>query len=81
MRKIKGEKPAKGVKGFLLYSPLTRTHFFRIHNKKDPTKFKDYTITAEDIEIKLLSNFNALIELDTGENILDYSAKALGKDE
>lgn len=78
MKQIKREKKAKGIRGFLLYSPITKNHFFRVHNKKDPTKFKDYKITAEDIEIKLLSNFNALIELNTGEKILDYSSKVLG---
>jgi len=78
MRKRKKEKRAKGIKGYLLYSPVTQNHFFRVHNKKDPTKFKDYKITAEDIEIKLLSNFNALIELDTGEKILDYTREVLG---
>lgn len=72
------EKRAKGVRGYLLYSPFTKSHFFRVHNKKDPTKFKDYKITAEDIEIKLMSDFNALVELENGENILDYSAKVLG---
>ena len=78
MKKSKKEKKAKGIKGYLLYSPITQKHFFRVYNKKDPTKFKDYKITAEDIEIKLLSNFNALIEFDTGEKILDYTSKILG---
>ena len=78
MRQRKKEKKAKGIKGYLLYSPVTQTHFFRVHNKKDPTKFKDYKITAEDIEIKLLSNFNALIEFDTGGKILDYTSEVLG---
>jgi len=78
MKQIKKEKKSKGIKGFLLYNPITKNHFFRVYNKKDPTKFDDYKITAEDIEIKLLSNFNALIELNTGEKILDYSSKVLG---
>lgn len=78
MKKVKKEKRAKGIKGYLLYSPVTQTHFFRVHSKKDPTKFKDYKITAEDIEIELLSNHNALIELNTGEKILDYTSEVLG---
>lgn len=78
MKQIKKEKKSKGIKGFLLYNPITKKHFFRVYNKKDPTKFKDYKLTAEDIEIKLLSNFNALIELNTGEKILDYTSKVLG---
>ena len=36
------EKSAKGVRGFLLYNPFTKNHFFRIHNSKNPTKFKKY---------------------------------------
>lgn len=75
MKKKHKEKSAKGVKGYLLYDPYHKCHFFRVHNKKDPAKFKDYKITAEDIEIELLSNFNSLIELEGGENILDYSSK------
>lgn len=74
------EKSAKGVVGFLLYSPYHKSHFFRVYNKKDKRKFKDYKITAEDIEVKLMSPFNSLIELDNGDKILDYSKKALGKD-
>jgi len=73
------EKSAKGVRGFLLYNPFTKSHFFRIHNQKNPAKFKDYKITAEDIEIKLLSNFNSLIEFENGDKILDYSSEVLGK--
>lgn len=72
------EKLAKGIRGFLLYSPLTKTHFFRVYKKKDPTKFKDYTITAEDIEIELCSNFNALVEKN-GKRYLDYNKKVIGK--
>lgn len=72
------EKSAKGVKGFLLYSPLTKDYFFRVYNKKDPSKFKDYKLTAEDIHIELLSDCNALIEKQ-GKRYLDYSKKVLGK--
>jgi hypothetical protein len=71
------EISAKDVKGFLLYSPFHKSHFFRVYNKKDKRKFKDYKITAEDIEIKLLSKFNALIEFEGGENILDYSSEVV----
>jgi hypothetical protein len=73
------EKSAKGVKGFLLYSPFDKCHFFRVYNKKNPKKFKDYKIAAEDIEIKLLSNFNSLIEFKNGERVLDYSERVVGR--
>lgn len=73
------EKKAKGVKGFLLYSPYHKSHFFRVYNNKNKGKFKDYKITAEDIEIRLLSDFNSLIEFDDGNNVLDYSSKVVKK--
>jgi hypothetical protein len=71
------EKCAKGVKGFLLYSPFHKSHFFRVYDDKDKRQFKDYKITAEDIEIKLLSKFNALIEFDNGDNLLDYTTEVV----
>ena len=71
------EKCSKGIKGYLLYSPFHKSHFFRVYNSKDKTQFKDYKITAEDIEIKLLSKFNALIEFDNGENVLDYTSEVV----
>jgi hypothetical protein len=72
------EKPAKGVKGFLLYSPFTKKHFFRVYDPKDKSIFVDYDITAEDIEIELLSNYNSLYESEK-RNRLGYSSKVLGK--
>lgn len=79
MKRCKTEKNAKGIRGYLLYSPIDQSHFFRVYNKKDPSKFKDYKITAEDIEIKIVSNFNSLVSFDDGTKILDYSSKALGR--
>lgn len=71
------EKSAKGVKGFLLYNPFTKKHFFRVYDHKDKSIFTDYDLIAEDIEIELISDFNSLYE---GErNKLDYSSKVLGK--
>lgn len=74
------EISAKGIRGFLLYNPISKNHFFRVYDRQDKRKFKDYQITAEDIEVELLSDFNSLIESDGGfTNILDYSSEALGK--
>jgi hypothetical protein len=74
------EKKAKGTKGFLLYSPTNLRYFFRVYNKKNPRKFKDYDIRAEEVKIELLSNFNSLITNDDGSRVLDFSSKVLGKD-
>lgn len=78
MKRIK-EKSAKYTKGYLLYSPISKSHFFRVYDKKVPSSFEDYKITAEDIEIQLLSDFNALVENEDGTKILDYSSKVLGR--
>ncbi len=70
------EKPAIGVRGFLLYSPFTEQYFFRIYNE-DKT-FKDYSLCAEDIEIEIVDD---AISLYSGEvrNKLDYSGEVLKK--
>lgn len=73
------ETGAKDIVGFLLYSPIGNRHFFRVHNKDNPSEFTDYKVTAEDIQIKLLSNFNSLVEYDDGTKSLDYSSEVLGK--
>lgn len=78
MKRLK-EQSAKNIKGYLLYSPISKSHFFRVHDKKDPSNFVDYKITAEDIEILLLSDFNSLVENEDGTKVLDYSSKVLGR--
>jgi hypothetical protein len=78
MKRI-AEKSAKYTKGYLLYSPISKCHFFRVHDKKDPSNFQDYKITAEDIEVLLMSDFNALVENEDGTTTLDYSSRVLGR--
>lgn len=68
-------QPAKGKKGHLLYSPFTKTHFFRIYDGEGG--FTDYDICAEDIEIEILDGHLELYE-EGDRNKLDYSRKALG---
>jgi len=80
MKRI-SETGAKHVVGFLLYSPIGNRYFFRVHDKDNPSEFTDYKITAEDIQIKLLSNFNSLVEYDDGTKTLDYSSKILNINE
>tara|TARA_Y100000034_G_scaffold118960_1_gene160239 strand:+ start:212 stop:451 length:240 start_codon:yes stop_codon:yes gene_type:complete len=71
---------AKGKKGFLLYSPFTHRHFFRIYHRVDgeKTTFTDYKVCAEDIEVEILCGS---LELYEGEdrNRLDWSRKVLGR--
>lgn len=78
-KKRNKEQGAKGIKGSLLYNFSNREHFFRVYSETNKRDFKDYRITAEDIEIQLISNFNALVEYDDGSKALDWSSEALGK--
>lgn len=78
MKRVK-EKSAKYTKGFLLYSPISHCHFFRVYDKKNKSNFTDYKITAEDIEVLLMSDFNALVENEDGTTTLDYSSRVLGR--
>lgn len=74
------EQPADGKKGFLLYNPFTKKHFFRIYESDDKRKFTDYKICAEDIEIEIIGDGIALYKSDDGEdNLLDWSSKVLGR--
>lgn len=70
--------PAKGVKGFLLYSPVTKGYFFRVYDPEDRSNFKDYKLAADDIEIEILDGFTVLRD-GPEMGTLDYSDKVLGK--
>ncbi len=75
------EKSATGVRGFFLYNPFTKRHFFRVYDEKDRSKFTDYKVCAEDIEVTIHAGGLALYESEDGEkNRLDWSSEALGKD-
>jgi len=69
------EKPAKGKRGFFLYSPVKQTYFFRIY---DGENFKDYDLIAEEIEVEIVEDWVSLYESEE-RNKLDFSSKALGK--
>jgi hypothetical protein len=75
------EKTAKGVKGFMLWNPFSKEYFFRVYDEQDKSKYQDYRLAADDIEVELLDSYISLY--DSGEggcmNKLDYSGKALGK--
>lgn len=78
MKRIK-EISAKNTKGYLLYSPISHCHFFRVYDKNNKSNFTDYKITAEDIEVLLMSDFNVLVENEDGTKTLDYSSRVLGR--
>jgi len=68
---------AKGIRGFLLYSPATQSFIFRVYESEDKRQFTDYDICVDDLEIEILDQF---AELHKGErNKIDYSKKVLGR--
>ena len=71
------EKPAKGVRGFLLYDYFTHRNFFRTYNE-DKT-FVDYDICAEDIEIEIIDESISLYVCED-RNRVDYTSEVLGHD-
>ena len=73
------EKDAKGKTGFLLYSPLTGKHFFRIYHATNKRIYTDYNLSAEDIEVTILAGGLSLYENKEGDNRLDWSSKVLGR--
>lgn len=73
------ERPAKGQRGFLLYSPFTETYFFRVYDPEDKGKFTDYDLCAEDIEVEIVDGLTTLYE-GGKRNRLDYTRRVLGTD-
>lgn len=74
------ETPAKGKKGFLLYNPFSKNYFFRIYDPVDKSKFTDYRLAAEDIEVEIVADGLSLYASDGDErSLLDWSSEALGR--
>jgi hypothetical protein len=78
------EIPAAGVKGFLLLNPHTNLYFFRVYDPDPgdgtPNKYTDYDLTAEDIEVELSSNYNALFKRDgQRRGALDFASTVSSK--
>jgi hypothetical protein len=74
IRKLIKEDSAKDVRGCFLYNPFTGKHFFRIYNPTNRSKFKDYSMDAEEIWVKIESGDLSLF--DDGK--LSWSSKTLG---
>ena len=78
------EKPAKDVRGFLLYNPFTKKHFFRVYGEVDIATghktFIDYKVCAEDIEVTIHEGGLSLYEDEDryANNRLDWSSRVLG---
>ena len=75
------ERPAQGIRGFLLYDVIRQQYFFRVQGKSSETErksYKDYEISAEDIEIEIQSDDISIYESEDS-NRLDWSSKAIGE--
>jgi hypothetical protein len=60
-------RSAAGQKGYLLFNPLTKTHFFRVYDKG---AYTDYDLCASDIEIQIVDKH---VNLCQGiKNKIDY---------
>lgn len=73
-------KPAKGVKGCLLWNPFTDKHFFRVYS--DNHEYKDYALSAEDISIEIQDDSIVLRDSDSDNDDygkVDWSDKVLGR--
>ena len=71
---MRREKDASGVRGFIMRNPSDPGEVvFRVYDKKNKRKFKDYIIAAEEIEAEILSHWYAF----KGKH-LDWSNHALG---
>lgn len=71
------ETPSQGAKGYFLYNPLE--YFFRVYHENG--EFTDYDIFCEELEVELLSDWVSFYERADGTKFLDWSSKALGKEE
>ena len=71
------ETNAKGIKGFILYSPFKEKYFFRVY-KEDGT-FLDYDLNCEELAVTIDSDFYSLYDID-GKLKLDFSSEVLGRE-
>lgn len=79
-------KPAKGVKGCLLWNAYTKEYFFRVYSGPEDSRstggeeFKDYALSAEDISIEIQDESIVLRDgIDDKFGKVDWSDKVLGR--
>jgi len=72
MNKIENyiKKPAKGTKGFLLYT-FNNEYVFRVY--EEDHRFIDYEIHHYDLELTIKDDDATFYEFEDGRNVLDYS--------
>jgi len=70
------QKPAKGMKGIILYT-FNNQYVFRVY-KEDHT-FTDYDILHCDLDVTIDSDDATFYEFEDGRNILDHSYEIAGE--
>lgn len=70
------QKPAKGLKGFLLFDPDEKKYYFRVYAKESNTlpKYLDYKLDVYDMEIEIIDDY---VFIDPNENSITYRARKL----
>ena len=63
-------KPAKGQKGYLLYT-MNNEYVFRVY--REDNSFTDYDILHCDLELTINDNDAIFYDFDDGRSILDHS--------
>ena len=48
------EVPAKGTRGFILWSPVANRYFFRVYRENH--EFTDYDLDIEELEVEILDD-------------------------
>lgn len=69
-------KPAKGQKGYLLYT-MNKEYVFRVY--KEDHSFTDYDILHCDLELTINDNDATFYDFDDGRSILDHSYEVAGE--
>ena len=69
MNKIRSTQSAKGMKGFIIRTPLGNGYVFRVYN--EDFTFVDYDILHYDLEIQILEKDAMFYRSEFG-NYLDY---------
>lgn len=72
------ETPAHKVRGFLIRDCNNGELLFRVYDKDNRRKFKDYEIRHHDLEIEIIDNYSSIFDGGTAEGLdgyVDYKSR------
>lgn len=73
------EKPAHGVRGFLMFD-IDGMPYFRVYTSPGGGAFIDYDIAHSDLEVEIIAEDASFYETENGQGpYLDYCSQVLGK--